>query len=144
MPAHLAIRRLGPGDEARVMEAASLFDDPPHLDAVRGFLADPASCLLLAEFDGQPAGFVRAHDLRQLHTPRPQVLLYEIAVATAFQRRGIGRALIEELKSLCQSRGASEIFVITNESNEAAMALYRATGAHRPAPDDVVFDYRFA
>lgn len=141
MPAPLGIRRLGPGDEALVMRAASLFDDPPHPGAVRRFLGDPSSYLLLALLDDQPVGFIRAHDLRQLHTPRPQVLLYEIAVDPEHQRRGIGRALIERLKTICRAAGADEIFVVTNASNHPAMALYRATGGRRPADDDVVFDY---
>ena len=36
---------------------------------------------------------------------------------------------------------ASEIWVITNRSNQAAMRLYETTGARSPQSDDVVFIY---
>ncbi len=140
----IEIRRLGPDDEERVLEAAHLFDRPPHPEAVRAFLADPRSYLLVAYVDDQPAGFIRAHALQQLDTPRPQMLLYEIGVADAFQRRGVARGLIAELAALCRAIDAEEMFVITNGSNHAAMELYRSTGGRREAEDDVVFVYAFS
>ncbi len=139
----MEIYRLGPGDEARVAHATPLFDRPPHPAAVQAFLADPASVLLVAYIDGAPVGFLRAHELRQLDTPRPQVLLYEIAVTPAFQRRGVARRLIDALKTICGGRDAAELFVITTATNLPAMALYRSTGGQRDADDDVVFVYPF-
>ena len=139
----MQITRLGPGDAALVAAATPLFDRPPAPAAVPGFLADPASYLLVAYIDHQPVGFVRAHALRQLDTPRPQMLLYEIGVAPAFQRQGVARGLVEALQALCRERDAEELFVITNETNEPAMELYRSTGGQREAEDDVVFVYPF-
>ena len=139
----MEIYRLGPGDEARVVAATPLFDRPPHPAAVQAFLADPASLLLVAYIDAQPVGFLRAHELRQLDTPRPQVLLYEIAVAPPFQRRGVARSLIDALKTICGAHHAEELFVITNATNMPAMGLYQSTGGQRDAVDDVVFVYPF-
>ncbi len=140
----MEIRRLGPGDEAHVILAAALFDRPPHEEAVRRFLDDPHSYLLVAYDDMQPAGFVRAHALAQLDTPKLQMFLYEIGVDPAFQRRGIARALIAALEAICREHEFEEMFVITNASNHAAMELYRSTGGHREAGDDVVFVYLYA
>ncbi len=140
----MEIRRLGLGDEMLVVGAAPLFDRPPDATAVRQFLADPHSYLLIAYVEAEPAGFVRAHTLRQLDTLRPQMLLYEIGVAPEFRRRGVARGLIGELKALCRACGADEMFVITNAANDAAMELYHSTGGRREALDDVVFVYPFA
>ncbi len=140
----MIIRRLGPGDEAEVARAAPLFDRPPHPKVVRAFLADPRSYLLVAYVDGEPAGFIRAHELRQMDTPRPQMLLYEIGVADEFRQRGVARGLIAELEALCRAIDAEEMFVITNGANHAAMELYRSTGGRREAEDDVVFVYAFS
>src|SRR5579872_2366679 len=123
----MEVRRLTSGDEAKVQEAASLFDHPPDEAAVRAFLADPHSYLFVAYLDGRPAGFARAHAMRCLETPRLQMLLYEIGVAPEYRRRGAARALIEALERLCRERGFWEMFVITNESNGPAMRLYEIT-----------------
>ena len=56
---------------------------------------------------------------------------------------GAGRALIDELDAICRERGAQEMFVITNESNVAAMHLYESTGVRRQSRDDVVFVYSY-
>ncbi len=140
----MKVRRLGPGDEADLARVAPLFDRPPRAEAMRAFLADPRSYLLVAYVDAEPAGFVRGHELSQLDTPRPQMLLYEIGVADAFRRRGVARRLIAELEALCRAIDAEEMFVITNSSNHAAMELYRSTGGRREAEDDVVFVYAFS
>ncbi len=39
---------------------------------------------------------------------------------------------------LCRDRGCGEMFVLTDEANEAAMATYRTAGARRE-PDQVMF-----
>ncbi|CAA9556082.1 MAG: Ribosomal-protein-S18p-alanine acetyltransferase [uncultured Thermomicrobiales bacterium] len=137
----MEIRRLGPADEALLLGAAPLLDRPPLAEAARAFLADPLSYFLLASVEGQPAGFIRAHELRQFDSPRPQFFLYEIGVDPEFQRRGIARALIAELHALARARDAEEDFVLTNPGNEPAMALYRATGGVRDEEDVVMFVY---
>ncbi len=140
----MEIHRRASGDEAQVAQATPLFDHAPHAAAVRAFLADPSCYLLVANVDAQPAGFVRAHELRRLEALRPQVLLYAIGVAPGFRRRGVGRGLLEALKTICRARGAAELFVITNAGKAPAMAQYQATGGQREAADDVVFVYLFA
>ena len=45
----------------------------------------------------------------------------------------------ESVKSIARFKGVHKLWVITNESNAAAMALYRSVGGVRVAGDDVVF-----
>ena len=49
--------------------------------------------------------------------------------------------LIEELKHIGQQIGAHILFLMTNESNTAAMGLYRSTGGQRKGSDEVLFEY---
>ena len=126
------------------MCACHLFDTAPDPEGVRSLLSDPASFLLFGFVDEQPAGFARAHELKQTKSASNLMLLYEIHTAPEFQRLGIARALIEELKRVCGSRAIDKMFVITNESNRSAMALYTSTGAQRLAGDDVVFAYELS
>jgi ribosomal protein S18 acetylase RimI-like enzyme len=119
------IRRLRPGDE-RVVEA--LATRTPQTDV----LHDQRTFLLVA-FDGeQPVGFVLAHELPRRHGDPTQLLLYEVDVAESHHRRGIGKALLDELASIARERGIVEGWVLTDEDNEAAMALYRSAGGILP------------
>jgi ribosomal protein S18 acetylase RimI-like enzyme len=137
----IEVFRLEPGDEHRVLAAAFLFDIPPDAQHATVFLADPSSYLLLASIDGKPAGFIRAHELLTLEPPGRQMFLYEIGTEEAYRRRGVARALIEELLRYARERGCSEVFVLSNASSDAAMRLYESTGGVRENPDDVMFVY---
>jgi GNAT superfamily N-acetyltransferase len=72
---------------------------------------------------------------------RPE-FFYEIAVAQAHQRRGIGRRLISMLKLVCREGNVMKMWVPTGRSNIAATRLYASTGA-APLPngDEVTYAY---
>jgi len=58
----------------------------------------------------------------------PHAELESIAVSEAFQRRGIGGALIQELDRRLVAAGVTELHLELRASNEAAAALYRQAG----------------
>ena len=70
------------------------------------------------------------------------MLLYEIGVNEAFQRRGVGTALVNAVKGWTKEVGADEMWVLTERDNAAAMALYTATGAEADPPGTTMFTYR--
>jgi ribosomal protein S18 acetylase RimI-like enzyme len=57
----------------------------------------------------------------------------------ACQRRGIGRALIEEAKRLGDEDGCRSMLVPTSTSNVAAMALCRSAGGEEGDADGTEF-----
>jgi [ribosomal protein S18]-alanine N-acetyltransferase len=121
----IAIRLLTPGDEAVVRELAT-YEGPGDAEAL---LADPGTLLLVA-FDGErPVGFVLAHELPRRHGDRSKLFVYEVDVAETHRRRGIGQALLARLAELARDRGIRVGFVLTDEDNAAANALYRRAGA---------------
>jgi GNAT superfamily N-acetyltransferase len=135
----IVIQRMKSGDVAEVLGAPEMFDDPPDATAVAAMLAEERDHLLFAYVDGQPAGMARAVELMRPDTTRRQMFLYEIGTDERFQRRGVARALIQDLLMLCRERDCLEMFVLTGEANEAAMGLYRTTGGVRENMDDVMF-----
>jgi ribosomal-protein-alanine N-acetyltransferase len=54
--------------------------------------------------------------------------LESIAVTLEWQRRGVARALFEELAGRLRGRGVGKIFLEVRESNSGAREFYRAVG----------------
>ncbi|MCY1125854.1 GNAT family N-acetyltransferase [Frigidibacter sp. RF13] len=89
-------------------------------------LLDPANPLTarMAYLDGRAMGFA----IHQLH-PSTWVMgedcyLEDLFVAEEARGRGIGRALIEDLKALSRAKGAKRLHWFTDNENSRARALY--------------------
>jgi len=136
MSASVSIRRVGPGDEGVVRRLATR-------EPQTALLADER-CVLLVAFEGdEPIGFVLAYELPRRHGDPAVLFVYEVDVAESHRRRRIATALMEELSRIAATRGIGSGFVLTNESNGPAMALYASLGGTRPADDDVLWDFRY-
>jgi len=135
------IRLMGPEDGQRLHESGHLFDDLPLADAVDRFLADPSHHILIAYEDDLAVGFVSG-----VETTHPdkgtEMFLYELAVDEPHRRRGIGQALVAELAELAAGRGCYAMWVLTEESNAAALGTYQAAGAVR-AQGPVMLEWTF-
>ena len=137
------IRRLLPGDLPEVLRAAPLFDHRPDPEAAEAYLADERNVFLLASEGDVPVGFLRGTELLQPHSPRRQMFLYEVGVGEGHRRRGVGKKLVRELLRYCQRRGFEEVFVFTDDpANEAAIRLYRSTGAVSETRGDRMYVYK--
>lgn len=112
----------------------------PNDGALDKFLADPDCYLILAAVSGQVVGSLYGYRLCTPHRVAPQFLLYEIDVLESHRRKGIGRALMDAFSAEAQAASAEEEWVVTNSSNEAAMALYQRSGYKRVNPDDVMLE----
>jgi ribosomal protein S18 acetylase RimI-like enzyme len=122
---------MGADDLPRVLAAGHLFDASPRPDWTEDFLSRAGHHLLMAEVSGTPAGFVTGVEIA--HPDKGvEMLLYELGVDDSFRRRGIGRALVEALKSVARDAGCSGMWVPVEQGNDVATALYRATGADEP------------
>lgn len=141
----MQIRRLTVEDTAFAMGAAHVFKGRfPESDDMEDFLASAQNILLIAEEEGMPLGFLLAYRLARWDQARPMMFVYEIEVLEPYRRQGIGRALIGEIQRISRQAGCLKLFLITNTSKEAAMALYAATGLRRSADDDVLLTYNLA
>jgi ribosomal protein S18 acetylase RimI-like enzyme len=136
----LVTRRLGPGDEQEVTAFAEAFDDPIDEEATRAFLDDARHHLVVAYVDDHPAGFVSATEFLHPDKDGPELFLNEIGVIERFRRRGAGEALIDELKLIGSERGCRLIWVLTDEGNPPAMAMYTKAGGHWDGGHHVMFE----
>lgn len=122
--------------------AEGVFDDAVDRALTAEFLDDPRHHICVAIDNGVVVGFASA--VHYVHPDKPSELwINEVGVAPAFQRRGLARAILQELLSHARSLGCTEAWVLTDEDNRAARALYNSVGGEETPPQLMVnFDLR--
>ena len=136
------IRRLGPGDEARLAELCARFKQRvPGDEQAQRLLARDDVHVFAALEDGQVVGFAYWYVLPRIDGATG-VFLYELEVAEAYRRRGLGRALVEEARRVAERAGATKMWVETDEENEPAKRTYASAGGSR-AGDAIYFRWDF-
>jgi ribosomal protein S18 acetylase RimI-like enzyme len=136
----MIVRRLGPGDESVVNRLATR-DRPARAEEL---LADPKTIFVVVFEGDEPIGFVLGYELVRRHGDPSLLFVYEIDVDEGRQRRGVGTALMRELDRFARAQKIRGGFVLTNESNESAMAFYRSLGGARRNGDDVMWEFDYA
>ena len=110
--------------------------NPVEADGARRFfqffLAEELGPVLLAEVDGAPAGYVV---VRKQSSPgnifareRRWLEIDQIAVAPAFRRRGVGRALVARVAAMAAESGFDELELTTWAFNAEAHAFFESVG----------------
>jgi len=130
----MEVRILTSGETAVLGRVAEgVFDNPVDPALAAEFLADPRHAICVAIEDGVVIGF--ASGVRYVHPDKPsEFWINEVGVAPAFRRRGAGKAVVAGLIAHAKAQGCREAWVLTDEDNVAARAMYRsAGGAETPA-----------
>ncbi len=143
----MKIKRLQSGDEILLetaIKSTKCRDEkanvtPEHLIQL---CSDPNTFVITAFDDEKPVGFLIAYLLPRLANNHPMMLFYEIEVMERYRKQGTGTAMIDLLKDYCKTHNVCKMWVLTNESNKAAMKLYQSTGGVLMEEDDmVIFEY---
>jgi ribosomal protein S18 acetylase RimI-like enzyme len=136
----MQIRRITDADA--VHAAGHLFDTAPTDEATARFLAEAGHHLLIAYADDEPAGMVTGVELT--HPDKgTEMFLYELGVEERFQRRGIGRALVEALAEVARERGCYGMWVLTDDDNRAALTTYERAGGERDGAGQTMLTWSF-
>ena len=135
------IRPAVPGDveliQRFIVELATYEREP---DAVRStpelltealFGAAPAAECLIAESDGEPAGFALFYRTFSTWEGRPGIWLEDLYVSPQQRRSGVGRALLAALAAITVERGYSRLEWHALDWNTPALDFYIAIGAER-------------
>jgi ribosomal protein S18 acetylase RimI-like enzyme len=83
---------------------------------------------VLADLDAEPVGFASLRLVHYLGEDVPFAEISDLFVREPARRRGVARALLDELERRARAAEATGWNVVTGEDNEAALALYRASG----------------
>ena len=110
--------------------AASPVADQAMAEWLRAGAVNPDGCLLVAEADGLPIGYVHALVLENSPAvlPRRYGLLSEIAVTAAARRAGVGTQLLEAAHRWLAAKGVEAVEVNVGALNPASRAFWRKHG----------------
>lgn len=97
----------------------------PHMDKL---LEDDRTYLLAAVVNDEVAGYTLAYRFPSLYAVECLAYLYDIEVAVAFRRRGIGKLLVQTVLDYLKADGVKEVWLGTAVDNAEGQALFQATG----------------
>ena len=101
----------------------------------------PVAAALIAEAEQAPAGYALFFTTYSTFLTRPGVYLEDLFVRESHRARGIGRALLAEVRRVAEARGAARLEWSVLDWNERAIQFYRSFGAE-VLPDWRVFRLR--
>ena len=140
MASNIRVQRLSTEDIALARATFAVMcevfeDDQPQLsDAYLTRLLARPVFWALAAFDGDRiVGGLTAHALDMTREEATELFIYDLAVHPEFQRRGIGRQLVETLRTEGSRAGLDTVFVAADNPDTHALDFYRALGGE-PAP----------
>lgn len=123
-----------------IIIADDVFDNPIDEKLAKEFLADPRHHMVAALDDGKMIGFASA--VHYIHPDKPPELwINEVGVAPSHQKRGIGKAIMQEVLRLGGELGCKTAWVLTEKDNLPANGLYKSAGGKRDAGDTVLYEF---
>jgi GNAT superfamily N-acetyltransferase len=98
---------------------------------------NPVIHVLIAEWNGEPAGFALYFYNFSTFVGRPGLYLEDLFVRPAQRKHGIGRALLRELARIALERNCGRMEWAVLDWNEPALRFYKSLGA-RPMTEWIV------
>ncbi len=119
----MIIRKMKASDVAAIAELEKqCFSDPWSADSIASELVNPLSYWLVAEVDGQVAGYVGSQSVLDAAD------MMNIAVSPDYRRQGIAKALVNELTAYLSKNNVIALLLEVRVSNEPAITLYEKMG----------------
>lgn len=83
--------------------------------------------VFVAKQNHKIVGGLTVYVVHQYYSNKPQAYIYDLAVLEKYQRKGIGRNLIEAVKLYCKENDFEEAFVQAEKVDNYAVDFYRKT-----------------
>jgi GNAT superfamily N-acetyltransferase len=135
----ITIRKATPADIPQILtfiRALAVYERAPEAviateaDLLRdGFGTNPFYYCLIAEQDGQPAGFAFYFFDYSTWLGRPGIYLEDLFVHPEFRGLGIGKALLKQVAVIALERNCARLKWSVLDWNTPAIDFYRAMGA---------------
>ncbi|HEV2412763.1 MAG TPA: GNAT family N-acetyltransferase [Candidatus Saccharimonadales bacterium] len=131
----LNIRKLEKGDEKDLVGLLKLYvevfgdhDYPTDAGYLPALLENKAIMFVVAYSAGEVVGGLTAYVLPSIYGDYSDVYIFDMAVSTSHQRRGVGSQLLGFLKKYCRSIGVPDIFVQADAEDVHARDFYKKNG----------------
>ncbi len=95
---------------------------------------------VIAKTENKIIGGLTVYLLDQYYSERPLAYLYDLAVVTEYQRKGIGKKLLEFMIEYCRNQGFEELFVQADKADGYALDFYRLT---KPKREEQVVQFSY-
>lgn len=113
------IKKLSSADLSQFIELIGVFEDVfemkpfplPDSNYLQSLLDRDDFFVFVSILDGKVVAGLTAYLLRQYYSERPLVYIYDLAVKTHLQRKGIGKSLIASINRYYKEKGIEEVFV---------------------------------
>jgi ribosomal protein S18 acetylase RimI-like enzyme len=138
MPVKPTVRVAGPLDASALSALLYEFNGEalaPEELAQRMEQARDLETAFLGELDGELAGILVLRTVPTLSSSEDWAEITELYVQPASRRKGVGMALVEAAVGLARDRGCTELHLLVDPENRAALAFYEAAGFCRDAWD---------
>jgi len=131
----IEIFRLGQNDVNDFMNLIKVFENvfewenfsTPSVTHFQNLLYNDKLLVFIAKTDNKVVGGLTAHVLDRYDSEKPSAYIYDIAVISSLQRKGIGKLLLASLNKYCRKFGFHEIFVQAETDDIQAVNFYKST-----------------
>jgi aminoglycoside 3-N-acetyltransferase I len=142
-PMDITIKHLTATDYPKLIELLDVYKEAfgltefnlPSADYLHGLLSHPTMLFNVAIRSGKVVGGLTAFTMPSVYYPGSELYIYDFAIRPAFQREGIGSALLKDLRAWCTRNGIKEIFVQADRPDRHAIEFYKKNGG---IPEDVI------
>ncbi|GBF43234.1 acetyltransferase [Leptospira ellinghausenii] len=140
---NISIKKLSANDLFEFLDLIRVFEDVfemkqcqmPKESYLQSLLSRDDFFVFVTLLDGKVIAGLTAYLLRQYYSERPLVYIFDLAVQTKWQRKGIGKSLIIKINEYCRKEGMEEVFVQADVADDYALDFYRSTGG---LPEEVI------
>ncbi len=125
----LSLRKATPHDLPLIAELSGQVFSAygPYDEIIAGWASSPHVITVVVELKGQSRGFGMLNPIpRAQHEAKGELLA--IAISPHYQRRGIGKRLLEHMEGLAQNLGIEEMVIHTATINKAAHRFFMKNG----------------
>ncbi|MBS9461108.1 GNAT family N-acetyltransferase [Flagellimonas sp. 389] len=122
-----------------VFEENSTVASDAHLQKL---IAKPEFYAVVAISNDLIIGGLTAYELQNYYTDKSELYIYDIAVKSEFQNKGIGKQLIKHLKELGSKNNISTIFVDAHSGDKQAVTFYESVFGAREKVDHFNFEIK--
>jgi aminoglycoside 3-N-acetyltransferase I len=132
----LELKKLNSQDLPQFKELLHLFEEVFEMGAtplpddgyLNRLLSKETFMAFVAVMDQQVVGGLTVYTMEQYHEAGTLAYIHDLAVKTEFQRKGIGKRLLESLSDHCRTIGINQIFVQADDTDAHALEFYQSTG----------------